>query len=133
MTATALLAGRVFRDPERRTSKTNKPFASLTIRVGDGDAAVWWKCVAFSESTIDELMKLGDGDSVAVTGSFKVEPYEKHGQQRLGFTVFADRVLSLLPVKRDRAAERRESAPAAKMAGAPFDDSVDGLFGGPDR
>jgi hypothetical protein len=38
MSAYALIAGSLFREPERRTSKAGKPFVTATIRVKDGEA-----------------------------------------------------------------------------------------------
>jgi hypothetical protein len=43
MSATALISGRLWRRPERKTSKAGKPFVTATIREGNGDGVTWWK------------------------------------------------------------------------------------------
>ncbi|WP_292532291.1 single-stranded DNA-binding protein [Methylocystis sp.] len=102
MTVHALITGTLFRAPEQRISKAGKPFWSATIRVKDGDVTQWWKLLIFSESTGAELMRLGDGDAVSAQGVFKAEPYDKDGETRVGFTLFAESVLPLKPAPRER-------------------------------
>jgi hypothetical protein len=70
-----LIAGQLFRAPERRTSKAGKPFVTATIFVKDGEAAQWWKQA--------ELMRLADSDALSVQGQLKAETYEKDGVTRL--------------------------------------------------
>lgn len=50
----------LFREPVQRTSKAGKAFVTATIHAKDGDASLWWKVVAFSETA--ELMRLTDGE-----------------------------------------------------------------------
>jgi hypothetical protein len=116
MTTRAPIAGTLYRAPERRTSKTGKPFVSAVIREGDGDAATWWKILCFNEAVADELIRLADGEGVAVSGSFKVETFEKNGEQRLSYTLFADAVLSARRPSRDR---RAKAKPAQETPAAP--------------
>jgi hypothetical protein len=93
---TALAEGAIFRAVELKTSKAGRPFASASIKVKDGaDKFVWVKVIAFSESVIAELERLGDGDHVSVQGGMKVETYDKDGETKIGFTIFADAVLAL--------------------------------------
>jgi hypothetical protein len=68
MTAFAIVTGSLFRAPEQRTSKAGKPFVTATIRAKDGDASQFWRITAFSESAQAELMRLGEGDALAVQG-----------------------------------------------------------------
>jgi hypothetical protein len=63
MTATALLSGKIVREPERKISKLG-PYASATVRDGYGDDATWWLVFAFSESAVEELLALHDCDAV---------------------------------------------------------------------
>ena len=107
MSATVLVSERLLRDPERKTSKAGKPFATAVLREGDGDAVTWWNLLCFSESGCEELMSLHAGDGVAASGSFKAELYEKAGAQRLSFTVVVDRIISARRQKRERAAAQR--------------------------
>ena len=102
MSAFVLITGTLFRAPEQRTSKTGKPFVAATLKVKDGEAVAWWKLLVFSESAGAELMRLSDGDAVSAQGTFKAETYDKNGETRVGFTLFADRVLPLKPPPRER-------------------------------
>jgi hypothetical protein len=112
MSATALISGRLWRSPERKTSKAGKQFVTATIREGNGDAVTWWKILCFSESGCEELLRLGDGDSAAVSGDFKVETYDKGGELRLSHTIFAERVISARRQKRQRGDDRSGLEPA---------------------
>jgi hypothetical protein len=102
MSSFVLITGTLFRTPEQRTSKTGNPFVTATLKVKDGDGVAWWKLLVFSESAQAELMRLSDGDALSAQGAFKVEPYDKNGETRIGFTLFADRVLPLKSAPRDR-------------------------------
>jgi single-stranded DNA-binding protein len=119
MSAYALIAGQLFRAPERRTSKAGKPFVTATIFVKDGEAAQWWKLLAFSESAQAELMRLADSDALSVQGQLKAETYEKDGVTRLSLSVIADRVLALR-----QPARKNADAGYAGRREMPFDDPV---------
>jgi single-stranded DNA-binding protein len=123
MTAHVLVAGTLFREPEQRTSRSDKPFVTATIRARDGDASQWWKMVAFSETAQAELMRLTDGDALSVQGAFKAETYEKDGGTKLSLSVIADHVLALRQPPKARK-PRQEAAAAPARQDAPFDDDV---------
>ena len=116
MSASALVSGRLQRDPERKMSKAGKPFVSATIRDGEGEAVNWWNVLSFSETANEELLSLKAGDSVAVTGQFKAEVYEKGDTRRVSFTLFVDRLITAKKQKRERPALQAQS----EMP--PFDD-----------
>ena len=107
MTASVLVSGKLFRDPERKMSKSLRPFVSATVKDGDGDGVIFWKLLVFSEIISETLMALHAGDAVAVAGSFKVELYEKGGVQRLGYTLFVDGVLAARQPRRERRPRRQ--------------------------
>jgi hypothetical protein len=65
---TALISGSLFRNPECRTSKSGKVFATATLRINDGDGSQYVHVVAFSESAQAELLRLKDGDCFFRTG-----------------------------------------------------------------
>jgi single-stranded DNA-binding protein len=67
---------------------------TATIRAKDGEAAQWWKVLAFSETVQSEQMRLTDGDALSVQGALKAETYEKDGATRLSLSVVADQVLA---------------------------------------
>ena len=103
MTAIALVAGTVFRTPERRTAKTGKPYVVATICVRDGDATQFWRVTIFSESAGDETLRLSDGDAVSVQGAMQAELYRPEGKEpRISLSIIADQVLPLRTSRKAR-------------------------------
>lgn len=47
MTATAMVSGKLAKAPERKTSKSGKPYGVASVRVGAGDAVTWWRLMVF--------------------------------------------------------------------------------------
>ena len=113
MTVTVLISGKLFRDPETKTSSRGKPYTTATIRVGQGDDVAWWRVLAFLKEAGDELLSLRGGDGVAVSGTFKAEVYVGSGDPRVNLTVIADRVISAKAQKREKAAVARAGKKAA--------------------
>jgi hypothetical protein len=109
MSATVLVSGELFRDPERKLSGAGKVYASATIKDVSGDDVIWWKLLTFSELAVDELLSLRDGDGIAASGSFRTEVYDRGAGPKVGFTLFADRLISAKRQKRERDKERREA------------------------
>jgi len=103
MSAHVLISGTWFRSPEERTGKTSgKHFVAATIKVRDGEAAQYWRVLAFSDTAQNELLRLDDGDALSVQGSLRAEPYSKDGEARVGLTVIADVVLALRRANKPR-------------------------------
>ena len=102
MTATAMVSGKLAKPPERKVSKAGKPYAVASVRVGGGDAVMWWKVMAFEDDEVERLMELGEGETVAASGSFNAETYtsKRDGQTKIAFTLLADALLG--PRKRKR-------------------------------
>jgi single-stranded DNA-binding protein len=138
MTAFALVSGALFRAPEQKTAKTGKPYVAATIKVvtaGD-NSADFWSVLAFSDGARAELLRLGEGDKLAMQGAFKVEQYTapRDGQTRISRTLFAEHVLALRQPPRARkakgAAPGAPDAPAARgepsydEGGHDFDDEI---------
>ena len=95
MTARAILHGVLFRAPEAKTSKTGRPYAVATIREGAGDSVRWWKCFVFGESAVEEVLRLGDGEPIAIAGAFDCKVYvPSSGESRLSWRITADAVIS---------------------------------------
>jgi hypothetical protein len=94
MTASALISGRIYRDPERKVSKAGKPFVVAKLREGAGDAAVWWSIIAFADEVREDLLGLKDGDAAAVNGPFTVTTFERHGEIRLSHSIVAERLIT---------------------------------------
>ena len=129
MSALAIVTGSLFKTPERRTSKTGRPYVTATIRAKDAEATQWWRVTAFSESAQAELMRLTDGDPLSVQGAFKAELYAKDGgEPKVSLSIIADKVLALRQPPRERKARAPGDAPHRGGAAA-FDDSIP--FGAP--
>jgi hypothetical protein len=95
VSARGIINGVLFRVPQTKVSKAGKPYAIATIREGSGDSVRWWKAFVFSESAIEDLMRLEDGDPIAVAGAFDCELYTPDGgDSRLSWKVTADAVLA---------------------------------------
>ena len=123
MTASALIHGKLVRDPAQKISKGGKVFASALLKEGDGEAATWWSLLAFSQEVMEELASLRAGDALAASGSFKAEVYEKNGERRVSFSLFADRVISARKQKRERQGRQAEDPQDRSQAGR-FDDGL---------
>jgi hypothetical protein len=79
---------------------------------GDGEAAQFWRVLAFSDTAQAELLRLDDGDALAVQGGSRAEAYSKDGELRVGLTVIADAVLPLRRPKKPREPEPQEQQAA---------------------
>jgi hypothetical protein len=96
--------------PESKVSKTGKPFVVAKLREGAGDAVVWWSVVAFAGEAREELLRLSDGEAVAVSRPFSLTTYGRNGEVRLNHSIIAERLISARWVK------KREHAPAYESA-----------------
>jgi single-stranded DNA-binding protein len=124
MIAFALVTGSLWKPPEQKTSKAGKPFVTATIRAKDGEALQWWRVTVFSESAQAEIMRLAEGDSLAVQGSFRAELYTPDGgEPKVSLSIIADRVLALRQPPKERKAQKEREAPYRGGAAA-FDDSI---------
>lgn len=95
MSARAIVSGVLFKAPASKVSKGGKPYVTLTIREGSGEAARWWRAVIFGESAIEEALRLGDGEPISVAGDFDAELYSRpDGAPRITWRITVDSVLS---------------------------------------
>jgi hypothetical protein len=95
MSARAIVAGALFKAPASKVSKAGKPYALVTIREGRGDAARWWKAFIFGDDAMAQVLRLGDGDPLAVAGEFDCQNYKTDaGECRLSWSIMVDGVLS---------------------------------------
>lgn len=109
MSITALVAGRLVAQPERRTGQSGKPFTLARIAAATEDGDVLVSVIAFGEAAA-ALAALGKGDSAAVTGRAKVSTWTgKDGALRSGLSITADAVLTAYQVRQRRAARRGEA------------------------
>ena len=126
MSATVLISGKLFRDPEAKTSRANKPYAFATVKIGQGDDAQWWRVMAFGDADREELLALRNGDAVSVSGTLKVELYTPNGgEPRVSLSVLADRLISARRAKREKTADARAERQAEPRRLVPADRHYD--------
>lgn len=116
----ALIAGRLFATPQRRTSKTGNPFATAKVRTAmvNGESA-FVNVVAFADAAVAALLALGEGDSVALAGELKVSTFtDKGGVAKPSLDLVAYAVLTEYHVQRKRKAVSGEPEPARERASA---------------
>ena len=134
-----LIAGRIYGKPTERTSKTGKPFAIAKVRAATGEGeSMFINVIAFDTAPCTALLALGDGDSVALSGSLTPKTWtDKEGNTRPALDLVAHQVLTTYHVTRKRTAMHPPPAPApahgrprdeAWQARAPHDRSGPGDF-----
>jgi hypothetical protein len=102
MTCRAIVAGALFKAPASKVSKAGKSYVLAIIREGKGDAARWWKAFIFGDDAMAEVLRLGDGDPIAVAGEFDCHTYEADGGEvRLSWSIMVDGLLSARKPKRE--------------------------------
>jgi hypothetical protein len=96
MTAHAALLNVVLvKRPVRKTSKAGKPYLMAYARDGKGPDAKWWTIFAFTETAIETLEALVEGETFAATGSFEATIWAPEGRDpRVNLTMTADAILS---------------------------------------
>lgn len=110
MTITALIAGRLVADPERRTSSNGKTYTTARVTAGTDDDSVLCSVIAFGH-VAEQLAALAKGDSLAITGRTKPKAWiDREGHPRAGLDVVADAVLTAYHVRRKRQAMQGEGA-----------------------
>lgn len=103
----ALISGKLFGAPKQGTSKNGNAYATAKMRAPTGidGETLFCNIITFSESAVQTLMALGDGDAVAVAGAVKLGSYQaKDGQTRIGVDVTAHQVLTAYHVSKKRKA-----------------------------
>ena len=124
MSEVALIVGSMFRAPESKIARTGKAYTSATVKIAADGEAIFWRVFAFSETAQAALMRLGDGDKIAVQGTIKLEVYtNKDGEHNISRTIFADNVLALRQPPRER--KPKADRPAEPYNGPAADPSDD--------
>ena len=101
-----LLSGKLRGAPDVRTSKNGSLFMifRLNVPTGKDGGYVQASCITFSQTAIDALINLTEGDSVAVSGEAVIKTWEgKHGIQT-GLDVTVHGVLTAYHLGRKREA-----------------------------
>ena len=101
-----LIAGKLYGQPTERISKTGKPFAIAKVRAAGGDGeSLFVNVSAFDDAPCAALRALGDGDSVALSGSLSQKMWtDKEGNTRPSLDLVAHQVLTTYHVTRRRTA-----------------------------
>ena len=108
----AIIGGKLFGSPTRRTGASGKPFVTCKVRVsaGDGESLICG-VICFDQSVGDSLLALGDGDSVALSGSLTPKVYAPAGgDPRPALDLVAHAVLTSYHVKRKREAMQEKAS-----------------------
>lgn len=128
MSIDALVAGKLWKNPEERRSGAGKMFVTANVRAADGDGeALFVNVVAFSESAKAALLALEDGDSVSLAGTLKIGTYEaRDGSVKPNVSMVAQRVLTAYHVARKRkaAADTPDAVSRAAREPSLVDDSM---------
>ena len=122
----ALVSGRIYGQPTQRTSKTGKPFAVAKVRVAAGDGeSTFVSVIAFDTAPCTALLALGDGDSVALSGSLSQKVWtDKEGNTRPSLDLVAHRVLTTYHVTRKRTAmQGAQASPSTHQRQRPRDEA----------
>jgi single-stranded DNA-binding protein len=108
MSAFALVSGALRSDPQIRTAKTGRSFATCQIITRDGADSELWNVITFDAESVSELARLRKGDSIAAQGQLRLETYEaKDGAKKLSCGLTAS---SILPLRRSPKKRRDEAA-----------------------
>jgi len=105
-----LLSGRLRGVPKFRTAANGSPFATFRLAAASKTGeSLLCACVTFSQAVMDAVERLGEGESLAVSGEAAISTWQGHdGAARVGLDVTAYAVLSAYHVGR-----RRKAAGAA--------------------
>lgn len=105
----ALISGKLHGQPQQRTTKNGKPYATARIRATQGDGETLFVSVAaFDATPCRALLRLNDGDSVAIAGSLAIKIWDSKEGPRPSADLVAGQVLTLYETRKRRGA-REES------------------------
>jgi single-stranded DNA-binding protein len=100
----ALIAGRIHGAPAERIAKNGKSFATAKVRVSTREGEAYFvNVIAFAEPAVAALLRLADGDSVALSGELTPRVYvPPQGEPRPSLDLLAHAVISPYNVARKR-------------------------------
>jgi single-stranded DNA-binding protein len=100
-----LLSGKLRGTPDVRTSRNGNPFATfrLSVPTGKDGGYVQASCICFSQTAIDVMVNLTEGDSVAVTGEAALKTWEGKNGTQAGLDVTVHNAMTAYQVKKKRA------------------------------
>lgn len=130
----ALIGGKIYGTPSEHVSKAGKPYARAKVRVPTGgEESIFVSCIAFDADPVGALLALGEGDSVAMSGSLKPGVWtDRQGNARPALDMTVHQVLTPYHVQRRRRAVAKDdqdggrpsSSGASRPAPPEFDDDL---------
>lgn len=120
-TNTAVMRGRLGKDPEPKTSKAGNTYArfSLAVNGPQRDHTTWWNVTCFGKTAKNVMEYLAKGQEVIVTGS----PYVREYQNQMGETKYSAEI-NAQAVDFIKPAQQQQPQPAAAAVGGQ-DDFID--------
>ncbi|MDD0812065.1 single-stranded DNA-binding protein [Curvibacter sp. RS43] len=100
-----LISGRLHGAAESRMDRHNQPFAVARVRATSSEGEnLFVNVIAFETEVVEGLLALGDGDSVALSGSLTPRVWtDKQGNTRPSLDMVAHQVVTAYHVNRRRA------------------------------
>lgn len=99
----AILIGRLTKDPETRYTSTQKAVTTMRLAVQNGKDTIFLNVKAWNQTAENCAKYLAKGSVVGVDGAIHIDEYEKDGQKRQAFEIWADRVDFIDTKKKDEA------------------------------
>ena len=92
----AIIAGRVFGEPEQRAGKAESAFVVAKVRAQAGDGEVYLvNVIAFDSQVCQELLAARDGDAVSLVGSLTPKIWtDKQGNNRPVVDLIAYKIIT---------------------------------------
>jgi single-stranded DNA-binding protein len=113
MSIDAALPGTVVRDAELRTSAAGKPWMSVIVRSGDGDAASFVQVAVFGDAAV-ALGRIEKNEKLYAEGSIRISEWTTAaGEKRTGLSMAAWRA------ERPGVGKNKPKRPRADQTGAP--------------
>jgi hypothetical protein len=113
MSIDAALLGTVVRDAELRTSVAGKPWMSVVVRSGDGDAASFVQVAVFGDAAI-ALVRIEKNEKLYAEGSIRINEWATAaGEKRTGLSMAAWRA------ERPGVGRNKPLRPKSEQAGMP--------------
>ena len=108
------LQGRLGADGQAKVSQAGKPWLSLRVAVGNGDATQWVSVAMFGEHAHELAGRLVKGREVYIEGRLTLRSWGADGATRWGLDVVAWRIEPLAEIFLNNAKAGSQSDSAAK-------------------
>lgn len=113
MSIDVLISGRLRGTPTLRNATNGSQYLLFRVAAADKTGeSVLCGCIAFSETAIQAVQALGEGDSIAVTAESTIRTWEGDNGVRVGLDVTVHGVLTAYHVGRKRKAGAVDDSPS---------------------